>query len=330
MSSRSICLPIIAVVVGFVNAFAAFQVHSMLFCLLPLWAFGFGYFSSRKTGLLSGFLLFMSYTTAITFMGYPTFEPLEYLFNFLAGGFVLCIIGYGALSVRRGVKTFRSIGVLVVLALLVGWCAFISFPRYTYSYWVTIVSSERQEDIEIYLPMVAVAGEPYSEILDHPFPPARASSGDRFLDRQSLEIVDTEHGKMLKLRIPELERWGPTYTASVSFRMSGAPEERLQFMPKYDVGEIGLNDSERLFGPVRVGAREYLQEFRLPMRVNSDTTASVEILSGCSAGRVAGINFRNHEARYYSEVVDTTTITGDDWVLVGAKAVMNSGVSGVD
>ncbi|MFU8796657.1 MAG: hypothetical protein ACNA7X_05125, partial [Dehalococcoidia bacterium] len=145
MASRSVYLPITAVVLGFGNALAAFQLHSMLFCLLPLWAFVFGYLSSRRTGLLSGFLLFMSYTTATTFMRWPIsqFEPLEYLFNFISGGFVLCIIGYGAFSVRRGVKNFRSIGVLVLAALLVGWCVFLSLPRYTLTCWATITSSER-------------------------------------------------------------------------------------------------------------------------------------------------------------------------------------------
>jgi len=326
MSSRSIYLPVVAVVLGFANAVAAFQVHSMLFCLLPLWAFGFGYFSSRRTGLLSGFLLFMSYTTATTFMRWPTsqFEPLEYLFNFLAGGFVLCIIGYGALSVKRGVKTFRSIGVLVVLALLVGWCVFLSLPRYTLTYWATITSSQRLDNVEAYLPAPAVGGEPYTAIFSHPFPPGM------FPDDWSLEMAETEHGRMMKLGISVLERRGPAYTASVSFRMSRAPGESLQFMPKYDVRDICLIDSERFFGPVRVGAREYLQEFSLPVKVNADMTASVEVLSGCIAGRVAGINFRNHEARYYSETLDTAVITNDDWVLVPGEAVRSLGVSGVD
>jgi len=100
---KRIYIPIIALVVGFANACLAFQVHSMLFCLLPLLAFTFGYFSSSwKTGLLSSFLLFISYTTATAFMRVPVscFDPIDYLFNFVYGGFVLCIIGCGASTVK--------------------------------------------------------------------------------------------------------------------------------------------------------------------------------------------------------------------------------------
>jgi hypothetical protein len=141
MTNTKICLPIVALVIGFANACLAFQVHSLLFCLLPLLAFALGYFSSSwKTGLLSSFLLFIGYTTATAFMRVPpsSFDPVEYLINFIYGGFILCIIGCGAPTVKRGIKHFKAISVIVLLALLVSWGGFLSFPRYSYCYQVII------------------------------------------------------------------------------------------------------------------------------------------------------------------------------------------------
>jgi hypothetical protein len=61
-------LPLLALVVGFVSAFITAGLHSLFFCLVPLLAFAFGYFSSWKGGLLSGFLLFLGYTIATAIM----------------------------------------------------------------------------------------------------------------------------------------------------------------------------------------------------------------------------------------------------------------------
>jgi hypothetical protein len=315
--SRKIYLPIIALVVGFANACIAFQVHSMLFCLLPLWAFIFGYLSSWKTGLLSSFLLFVSYTTATEFMRQPIafFDPAVYALNFVRGGFILCIIGWGAPSVRKEVKNFKSIGVLVIMALLLVWCGFVSFPRYSYVYWVTFDSSKNLDDLEIYMPLATVDQEPYAEIFNHPS-----------LVEGSLSdvIEDTDYGKMLKVGVIGFEERGPEpyhYLGSMSFGMSHAPHENLQFMPKYNIQEVKVMYSERFFGPMRVRAEELLQEFQVPIKVSSDTDAEIKILLGCHAGRVAGISFANYKREYYSETVDLGITTGDEWILVAGEAV---------
>lgn len=326
MISKKIYLPIIALAIGFANACVAFQVHSMLFCLLPLWAFVFGYFSSWKTGLLSSFLLFVSYTTVTVFIRnliFP-FEPLEYLINFFYGGFILCIIGCGAPLVRKGVKNFKSIGVLVILALLLVWCGFVSFPRYSYGYWVTIDSSKNLDDLEIYMPLGAIAQEPYAEIFDH-----------SILVKGSLNdgIADTEYGKMLKVGVIDLEARGPEphrYCGLMSFYMSHAPHEKLQFMPKYDVQEVKVIHFERFFGPMRVRAEELLQEFRVPIKVSSDTEAEIKIYLKCYARRTSGINFIHHKGEYYSETVEFETTTSDEWILVAGEAVGSLYVSGMD
>jgi hypothetical protein len=51
---KRIYIPLIALGIGFANAFLAFHVQSLFFCLLPLLAFTFGYFSSSKKGSLIG------------------------------------------------------------------------------------------------------------------------------------------------------------------------------------------------------------------------------------------------------------------------------------
>jgi hypothetical protein len=326
MVNKKIYLPIIALVVGFANACVTFQVHSMLFCLLPLWAFLFGYFSSWKTGLLSSFLLFVSYTTVTALMRnliFP-FEPLEYLLNFFYGGFILCIIGCGAPLVRKGVKNFKSIGVLVILALLLVWCGFVSFPRYSYGYWVTIDSSKNLDDLEIYMPLVAIAQEPYAEIFDHP---------DLVEGSLNDGIADTEYGKMLKVGVIDLEARGPEphrYCGLMSFDMSHAPHEKLQFMPKYDVQEVQVIHYERFFGPMRVRAKELLQEFRVPIKVSSDTEAEIKIYLRCRADRTLRINFIHYKVEYYSETVELETTTSDEWILVAGEAVGSLYVSGMD
>jgi hypothetical protein len=329
MVSRKIYLPIIALAIAFANACVAFQVHSMLFCLLPLWAFLFGYFSSWKTGLLSSFLLFVSYTTVTAFMRNPisSFYPngfLEYPINFAWGGFILCIIGCGAPLVKKGVKNFKSIGVLVILALLLVWCGFVSFPRYSYGCWLTIHSSKNLDDLEIYLPSVAIAQEPYAEIFDHPY-----------LVEGILNdvIADTEYGKMLKVGVINFAVGGPEphhYYGSMGFDMSHAPHEKLQFMPKYDVQEVQVIHYEQFFGPMRVGAKELLQEFRVPIKVSSDTEAEIKIYLRYNADRKLGINFMQYKFEYYSEAVQLETTTSDEWILVAGEAIGTLDVSGWD
>lgn len=330
--SKKIYLPIIALAIGFANAYVAFQVHSMLFCLLPLWAFLLGYFSSWKTGLLSSFLLFVGYTTVTAFIRVSSFDPADYLLNFVWGGFILCIIGCGAPLVRRRVKNFQSIGVLVLLALLLVWCGFLSFPGYSYCYQVIIGSSKNLDDLELYLPLVAVAQEPYAEIFNHPhaFPGAEGSFRGGLLEDYSLEITDTEYGNMLKVGVPGLEAGAPEpypYVGSIIFDMSHTPHEELQFMPKYDVQEVKVIYSERFLGPVRVEARELVQEFRVPIKVNSDTEAKIKIYYlQCFYARGGGINFMNGKGEVYSETVKLETTTSNEWILVAGEAVSSFGV----
>jgi hypothetical protein len=248
--------PIVALVIGFANAYLAFQFNSLLFCLVPVWAFIFGYFTSRKMGLISGSLLFLGYSAFTSVIRYGTpFEVTSYLGSFVLGGFILCLIGYGAQTVKR-IRSFKAAGVLVILAFSVFYSGFISLPKYGYYYQVIIDSSENLDDLELYLPMAAIANEPYMELFSHPL------RDSRLTEDYSLEIVNTEHGKMLKLGIPGLqERFRPPtatsiegqpappqppvlvgdlppehklpYSGNIIFQMQGQPAS-LAFLPKYD------------------------------------------------------------------------------------------------
>lgn len=336
-----IYLPIIALAIGFANACLAFQVHSMLFCFLPLFAFALGYFSSWKTGLLSSFLLFISYTSATAFMIGWSDPIFDYLINFVYGGFILCIIGCGAPTVKRGTKSFKSISVLVVLVLLVSWCGYLSFPKYSYTYKVIIESSENLNDLELHLPLGAISQKPYMEIFDHPFlflhSPTEPVTGIEA--EYSLEAVETEYGKMLKLGVPGLkEKFKPVtrfevppepypYGRNIIFCMSHAPHEKLQFMPKYDLEEVKVIHSERFLGPMRVRGREVVEEFKVPVKVSSDEEAEIKIDLDSLYSRRMAINFTHSKGGSYCETVKLETTTSDEWILAHGEAIRGIGVS---
>lgn len=302
---KKLYIPLIALAVGFANALLAFHVHSLFFCLLPLWAFAFGYFSTWKTGLLSGFLLFIGYTTAISLilsaspadypLGYIYNFFLDYIYNFFLGGWLLCVIGGGAPMVKRKLRSLQATAVLVILVFLVSWCGYLSLPGSSYYYQVIIESSEDLSDIELYLPIGATSEGPYTEIFNHPhYRPGVGLTKD-----YSLELVDTEHGKMLKLDIADLEQpWnGPQYpyVGNVIFSMGQAPRENPQLTPRY--GAQGGN-------------------FRVPLKVVSGQEAEVKVTMWNQTPRGAYINFRVSKGETYTEHIGVDTVTSDEWTFV--------------
>jgi len=56
---------LIAMLLGIASALLAFKFHSLFYCLIPIWAFALGYFTSWRWGLLAGFLLFTGYETML-------------------------------------------------------------------------------------------------------------------------------------------------------------------------------------------------------------------------------------------------------------------------
>ncbi len=346
-------LPVVAPVVGFANAYFAFQLNSLLFGLVPLWAFVFGYFTSRKTGLLSGFLLFLGYSAVTSVVMYGTpFEVVGYIGSFVLGGFLLCLIGYGAPAVKR-LRSFKAAGVLVVLALSVFYSGFISFPRYDYYYQVIIDASENLDDLELYLPMVAISQEPNTEIFGHPLP----ETGVGLTKDYSLAIVNTEHGKMLRLGIPGLrEKFRPQtpapvegqpappkppalvgdlpaeynlpYSGNVIFNMGGQPES-LEFLPKYDATEVREVLFQRFSGPfLRGRSTDVVEKFRVPLKVSAGKPAKVLIKVESRSSRSTGFNFGYYKGETYSERFRVLILASNGWIFADGEARRSTDLSG--
>src|ERR1035437_6293476 len=189
-------LPFIAIAAGLALAVIAVGVHPLFFALLPILAFFLGYFSSWRWGLLCSFLLFMSYTFGITLFfwgpGSPNLlYPIPYISAFIAGGFIIVLIGTLAPLVRRGVKRPVSIITLVILVSITGLSAYAALPHYGYYYQVTLESSENLNNLELYLPEGAISGKPYDELYLHPYEtPHLFMAPDEFTQ----QIVDTPYG----------------------------------------------------------------------------------------------------------------------------------------
>ena len=227
---KRIYLPIIALLAGFIWAFITAGVHSLLFALLPLLAFALGYFSSWWRGLLNGFLLFLGYTFATALMWFGIsinlIYPLQYFYAFIFGGFSLLLIGALAPLVKKGIRKIGSVAVLVIVVFFMVWCGFQAWPAYSYYYQIIIQSSENLEDLELYLPLAYVSGSIYEDLLANPLDDPMAPLTRDY----DLEIVDTEHGPMLKFVVGEMQ-WTKhpelPYVANVIFWEPGGIRHQL-------------------------------------------------------------------------------------------------------
>ena len=206
---KKIYLPIIALVSGFIWAFITAGVYSILFVFLPLLAFAFGYFSTWRRGLLCGLLLFLGYTFATTFMWYGVsinlLYFLQYFYAFIMGGFSLLLIGALAPLVRRGVRNIGSIVVLIIVGFFMVWCGFQAWPSYNYYYQVFIHTDKELNDLELYLPSGFVEAGIYEKLYDSSFNDPMAPLTREY----SKQLVDTKHGRMLKITLPRFMKEGP-------------------------------------------------------------------------------------------------------------------------
>lgn len=212
--------------------------------------------------------------------------------------------------VKRKLRSLQATAVLVILVFLVSWCGYLSLPGSSYYYQVIIESSEDLSDIELYLPIGATSEGPYTEIFNHP----HYRPGVGLTEDYSLELVDTEHGKMLKLGIANLEeKFKPSdevpiekplpgvesmpedyypYGGNVIFSMGQAPRENPQLTPRY--GAQGGN-------------------FRVPLKVVSGQEAEVKVTMWNQTPRGAYINFRVSKGETYTEHIGVDTVTSDEW-----------------
>jgi len=341
-------LPLIALVAGFIWAFIT-AVHSMLFALLPLVAFALGYFSSWERGLLNGFLLFLGYTFATAMMwfgiGVNLFYPLQYFYAFVFGGFSLLLIGALAPLVRKGIRKIGSVVALIILTFSMVWCGFQACPTYSYYYQIIIHSSENLEDLELYLPLAYVSDNIYEDLLANPLDDPMAPLTRDF----DLEIVDTEHGPMLKFVVnkmqwtkhPELPYvgnvifWEPGRSGNrlteliMPWQRQSAPHQLIKLMPRYDVLPVNRVESQHSIGPVKVKESRIIEEFKAPVMVKSATDADFELRLENRTGRGGWINFTYGKSNTYTELIRYQGSTGDEWLLVPVEVTDRLNIRGI-
>jgi hypothetical protein len=342
-------LPVITLVIGFVWAFIVAGIHNILFVLLPLIAFVFGYFFTWRWGLLNGFLLFLGYTFATAFMWFGIsinlIYLLQYFYALILGGFSLLLISALAPVVRKGIRKISSVVVLIILAFFMVWCGFQAYPAYSYYYQIIMQSSENIEDLELYLPLAYVSGSVYEELLANPLDDPMAPLTKNF----NLEIVYTEQGPMLKFMINEMQ-WTKhpelPYTGNVIFwepgrsgnrftemffpwHLPSAPHELIKLMPRYDIMPINRVESQELRGLVKVRENVLLEEFRVPIMVKSSMDADFELRLENRTSWGGWINFTYSKSKTYTELIQYEGSTGDEWLLVPVEVTDRLSIRGV-
>ncbi|MFH1639880.1 MAG: hypothetical protein ABIB93_06205, partial [Chloroflexota bacterium] len=303
-------------------------------------AFAFGYFSSWRRGLLCGFLLFAGYTFALSLIWVGIDSPnlfylLPYVAAFIAGGFSLLVIGTLAPQVRQGLRRVGSIIALAILAVFVGWCAYTALPHYSYYYQVAIQSSENLNDLELYLPVGIVSGEPYDELYRQVFEmPGQLS------ENFTQEIVDTEKGKMLKIIIPTLEKDDvpqPRYTANIIFWQGRGfwqkivPYQLIQLMPKSEVSQVDTVTSQRFMGPVKSRESKIIERFNVPMKVTASTQVQIKLSLWNRTDRSEAINFTYTYSKSapYTERIDCDIQTNGEWESIPVEATVVLEIRGI-
>jgi hypothetical protein len=328
---RWVLFPILALVTGFTSALLAAVVHSMFLCLLPVLAFTFGYFSSWVGGLINGFLLFLSYTFTIALMWENTFYPGQYLIAFMFGGFSLLIMGALAPLVRYRIKKLKAIAIIIILVIAVCSYGYISMPRYHYGYTISLLRSP--QNLVLYLPL-STAEEPYAiELLENSQIVSRLINIKDF----SQGIVKTEYGQMLRVNISDRIIDLEGIIASDRFGYEGkslscqrySTLQKIKFTPR--LGEITLNivKRHRFIGPLKVGESIIVGEFRVPVKIESDTEDTVSFSLTCGISRRETINFGYTRSESYNERIEFDGSPGDDWQIVPVTATSSISVIGI-
>jgi hypothetical protein len=332
---KKIYLLLIALIAGFGLAFLAAGVHSLFFVLLPVLAFICGYFSTWRRGLLCGFLLFSGYTFTISVIWWGIdspnlLYPFPYIAAFIFGGFGILLISALAPLVKKGAKRFGSIVSFAILAVMVGWCSYSAVPHYSYYYQVAIQSPENVKNLELYLPLGTVSGEPYEELYSQE---NNLSTHLKGLTTEifTQEIVATEQGQMLKLTIPNLKKDDvpdPRYTANIIWQ-TGAPGEILQLMPKSDIELIHTVIWQRRIGPVKSHESHVVERFNVPVKIVSDTPGPIKLTLWNRTDRSEAVNFTYSRSYPCTERISYEMQTGNEWVFIPVEATVVMSIRGI-
>jgi hypothetical protein len=328
---KKIYLPLIALIGGFVLAFITAGVHSLFFVLLPIISFILGYFPSWRWGLLCGFLLFASYTFGISVIWYGfgnpnLLYPTPYIGAFIVGGFSIPIIGALAPMAKKGIRKSGSKAAIIITVIVTGLCVYLALPHYGNYYQVVINSQENLENLEVYLPVSTISGEPYAQLYNHAY---RAPNG--MTDNFTQEIVTTEYGRMLKLTIPHLEASSvpmPKYTANIIFWEKSPPHKVIQLLPKTDVVQVNTVTSQRMRGPVKSSEGLIVERFNLPVKIVSSTPAQVTLSLENRTDRGEWVNFTYSKAYPYAERGKYELHTGE-WVFLTMEGTVLMQIRGI-
>jgi hypothetical protein len=329
-------LLIIALAAGFANALLAAGVHSTFFILLPILAFTFGYFSGWRWGLLSGFLLFLSYTFTTALMWevrWAFLGPVQYIGAFVSGGFSLMLLGALALNIRKGFKNIWSIVTLVILAGTIAGCFYISIPRYRYNYGLNILCAQ---DMEIYLPVATANDTLSTKLLDNSEP----VTGSYPPDWYDMQLTDTEYGQMWHLKMysflgdngNQIGRSSNLYVNSLEIRSwpGWSPDKMVRLSPQSDKRIVSATWPDNLAWPSFITATITLEEFNVPIKVITDSPTEFDLFLYCSIDRITRINFAYRQEESYSERIEHYRgATGEDWIMIPAEAIHTVNIRGI-
>jgi hypothetical protein len=329
-------LPLAALGAGFANAWLAAGVHSTFFALLPALAFVLGYFSSWRTGLICGFLLFLSYTVTTALMWevrYAFFGISQYIGAFIFGGFSIPLIGGLAALARRGIKHPQTILAVSVTAAMIAACGYYSVPRYRYSYGFNIIC---EQDMELYLPAAQASGRLPAELLNG----SVTRTGSYPPDWSNLELVDTEYGKMWHFNMEsyagvttgQIERSSNLYMGSDEIRSwpGISPVRAVRLSPRLDVSALNRERLDNLSWPAAITRTMILEGFKVPVKVITETPAGFELDMYCNTASISYINFGYYKDESYSEQIEWVNGTTDDsWTMVPAISLRAVSIRGI-
>ena len=223
-------------------------------------------------------------------------------------------------------RRFGAITALVILTVVAGWCGYSALPHYGYYYQVAIQSPENLNNLELYLPVGTVSGEPYTELLNQPLRMPQLT-GDYTLD-----MVDTDYGRMVKLTTPALKKDAvpqPRYTANIIFWQKSAPRQLMQLTPGYDVTPLNAVSWQRSFGPVKSHESLIVARFRVPVKIVSSTPGQIKLTLWNRTDRDEAVNFTYSKSYPYTERISYDMQTGNEWVFVPVEATIVMEIRGI-
>jgi hypothetical protein len=337
-SKLTYLLPIISLISGFILALLAAGVHSTFFMLVPIMAFIMGYFTSWGRGLVCSILLFSSYTFTIALMWevrYAFVGISQYFGAFFGGGFAILLLGALAPLVRNGIKKVGAIIVLVLLIVAVAGCSYLSIPRYSYNFGLNIMCTQ---NTELLIPTAAASGDLAERLLKS----TKSHTSSYGPDWYEVQLQDTQYGQIWHLKMyshltasPDPRQPGrgsSWYMSSDEIRSwpRQSPVNMFQLYSKHDSRTLDKVVKDNISWPSIITADRILEEFSVPVKVQTDNTTEFEIDMYYSVSKTTGINFGYGKEESYSQrVMHSKGTTGNEWIMLPMEAIHGVSIRGM-